>query len=187
MRVICPHCRTIYQLQGLDADAVLVCHRCGTEFGLGDKPDDAQGQSAATAIDPQTPDMFAGLPVEPAGTDDAGSPAGSNDGVFPEAFPEAFPETSLPQETVDSPAAEPVAESIGQTDNPEPEDIPLYEAAADVESTHDVKPAHGAESAQNIEPAPAEEQSDEPEPVIIPARDEWPQAAANQVEKIIIS
>jgi len=59
MRVICPHCQTIYQLQTADIDAVLVCHRCGTEFGLGEKPDGAQDVDSSSVSDAQTLDIFA--------------------------------------------------------------------------------------------------------------------------------
>jgi len=180
MRVICPHCQTIYQLQGLEADAVLVCHRCGTEFCLGDKPEDAQDIDSAAITDAQTPDMFAGLPVQPADADETEPPAGSSDIMFSEqSMP--FSEQSMPEETVDLPAAEPAAESIGQSDYPEQEDIPLYEPATDADAVHDAEPAH------DVEPTSAEEQADTLEPVIIPVRDEWPQAAANDAEKISIS
>jgi len=32
MRVVCPHCQAAYQLEQMDEDAILVCHRCGVEF-----------------------------------------------------------------------------------------------------------------------------------------------------------
>jgi len=186
MRVICPHCQTIYQLQGLEADAVLVCHRCGTEFGLGDKPEDAQDIDSAAITDAQTPDMFAGLPVETAESANAESPAGSSDDMFSEqSMP--FSEQSMPEEAVDLPAEEPAAESIGQSDYPEPEDIPLYEPATDAEPAPDVEPANDVAPADDVEPTSTEEQADTLEPVIIPLRDEWPQAAASDAEKIIIS
>lgn len=34
MRITCPHCQTIYQLQAVNAETTLVCHRCDTEFSL---------------------------------------------------------------------------------------------------------------------------------------------------------
>ena len=58
MRVICPHCQTIYQLHTLETDAVLVCHRCGTEFGMGEMPDGAQEVDTASVSEQQTQDMF---------------------------------------------------------------------------------------------------------------------------------
>jgi len=49
MHVICPHCQAAYQLEGVDEGTILVCHRCGTEFGFGQPPEDAR------AIDDEHP------------------------------------------------------------------------------------------------------------------------------------
>jgi len=32
MRIVCPHCQAVYRIAGLAPGAILVCHRCGTEF-----------------------------------------------------------------------------------------------------------------------------------------------------------
>jgi len=42
MRVVCPHCQAAYQLEGVDEGTILVCHRCDTEFGFGQPPEDAE-------------------------------------------------------------------------------------------------------------------------------------------------
>ncbi|MDQ6971361.1 MAG: hypothetical protein Q9M30_01810 [Mariprofundaceae bacterium] len=61
MRVICPHCRTIYQLPDAEPDAVLVCYRCNTEFSPGDKPAEEHPVPGELEPDPLTPDMFQGI------------------------------------------------------------------------------------------------------------------------------
>lgn len=35
MRISCPTCQATYSVDQLDKDALMVCHRCGTEFGYG--------------------------------------------------------------------------------------------------------------------------------------------------------
>jgi len=42
MHVVCPHCQAAYQLEGVDEGTILVCHRCGTEFGFGQPPEGAR-------------------------------------------------------------------------------------------------------------------------------------------------
>ncbi|MDQ6958070.1 MAG: hypothetical protein Q9M24_03035, partial [Mariprofundaceae bacterium] len=42
MHVVCPHCQAAYQLEGVDEGTILICHRCGTEFGFGQPPDNAR-------------------------------------------------------------------------------------------------------------------------------------------------
>lgn len=141
----------------MDPDAVLVCHRCGTEFGLGKAPEGAQPVDTASIKDRQTPDMFADLPPEPTPESDT-EPAASDSS-------DLFPAEPLPEEGVAEPANEPAAESIGQENYPTPDDIP------------DIEP----------EPVTPGEQADDPEPVIIPGRDEWPDAEADDADRIVIA
>jgi len=42
MHIVCPHCQAAYQLEDVDESAILVCHRCGAEFGFGQPPEDAE-------------------------------------------------------------------------------------------------------------------------------------------------
>jgi len=200
MRVICPHCQTIYQLQGLEPDTVLVCHRCGTEFGLGEKPEGAQDVATSVVPDRQTPDMFASLPGET--DDEPQAETGSEQDLFPDE--------PLPEEGVSPPADEPAAESIGTFSFPAPDDVSETEHAdesdAAAETDHDSETEQApapedvaeAESGHAIEPVIPHEQrnvdADEqtgddageagdelPGPVIIPAREAWPEDPATPV------
>lgn len=153
MRVICPHCQTIYQLQGLDPDVLLICHRCGTEFGLGEQPDSAQDIGAASLIDQQTPDMFDSLPSRSASGQQAANNMGQN----------IFPGRALPEENLSPPAHEPAAESIG---------------AADFLAAGDIAALQPATSIKSVSPDnAAEEQTDDLHvhgSAIIPAQEAWP-------------
>jgi hypothetical protein len=42
MRVECPHCHVAYRIEHVEKDTVLVCHRCGAEFGFGISPADME-------------------------------------------------------------------------------------------------------------------------------------------------
>ncbi len=59
MRILCPHCKAIYQLPEVDADTLLVCHRCNTEFRIGEETENMQNPGVSTQVDESTPDMFA--------------------------------------------------------------------------------------------------------------------------------
>lgn len=127
MRVMCPHCRTVYQLREADPEAVLVCHRCGTEFGLGHPPEDADTLVTGIAQDSQTPDMFAARPADrdedelQAGTEDA-LPSPVNEPVeepaekpLIEEQPAQFPVIVPARETWSEAADEQAGESSGET------------------------------------------------------------------------
>jgi len=164
MRVICPHCQTIYQLQGMDPDAVLVCHRCGTEFGLGEKPEDAVDVDPGTLADGQTPDMFAGLQA-PDSIDDADP--GSDPGTLSTA--------SIPEEDIHAPTQQTAAESIGNQGFPGDE----YPAQPD----DDTGPAQQGDVHQGNTPEQVDEPAgDIPAPVIIPSRETWDDAPAAGTE-----
>lgn len=168
MRVICPHCQTIYQLQGMDPDAVLVCHRCGTEFGLGEKPEDAEELDPGKLTDGLTPDMFAGM-QESDSIDDAGS--GSDSASLPAA--------SIPEEDVHAPTQQTAAESIGNPGLPageypaQPENETGPTRHDDEHEGHTPEQVAAEDSGQVDEPA-----GDIPAPVIVPSRETWDEAPA---------
>jgi len=57
MRIICAHYQTIYELQAVDADTTLICHRCHTEFNIGQTSDTAAQDDAGKA-DERTENLF---------------------------------------------------------------------------------------------------------------------------------
>ncbi|MDX8392384.1 MAG: hypothetical protein R8K53_07445 [Mariprofundaceae bacterium] len=65
MRVLCPHCQAVYQLPAVDADAVLVCHRCSTEFSIGDDSRDAQPDNTKTQPGASAPNLFTAPTKQP--------------------------------------------------------------------------------------------------------------------------
>ncbi|MDQ6986387.1 MAG: DUF3426 domain-containing protein [Mariprofundaceae bacterium] len=58
MRILCPHCQAIYQLPAVDADTLLVCHRCNSEFRIGEQSDGAPNEDSHTPSDEATPGLF---------------------------------------------------------------------------------------------------------------------------------
>jgi len=53
MRIVCPHCQAVYRIAGLAPGAILVCHRCGTEFTT-----EAPEEAAATAVPDEQLSLF---------------------------------------------------------------------------------------------------------------------------------
>ena len=60
MRVICPHCQAAYELDQVDENTILICHRCGTEFGFGQAPG---GDENITGSAPLSPEQGRTLPL----------------------------------------------------------------------------------------------------------------------------
>lgn len=58
MRVVCPHCQAAYQLEGVDEGTILVCHRCNTEFGFGQVPEDAEVLTGTSLENPDDEDTL---------------------------------------------------------------------------------------------------------------------------------
>ncbi|MFQ5356102.1 MAG: hypothetical protein ACE5DY_06380 [Mariprofundaceae bacterium] len=54
MRLSCPECRSVYELDSVDKDVILVCHRCMTEFEMG-LQDDYTQESDDPALASSTP------------------------------------------------------------------------------------------------------------------------------------
>lgn len=54
MRILCPQCHAVYEIGPLIKNAVLVCHRCQTEFGADGKPV-SSGANHAPANDSELP------------------------------------------------------------------------------------------------------------------------------------
>ncbi|MDQ6959460.1 MAG: hypothetical protein Q9M27_00400, partial [Mariprofundaceae bacterium] len=50
MRIVCPHCQTVYQLDGVAEGAILVCHRCRTEFSYGQPEKDTEQETVKPLI-----------------------------------------------------------------------------------------------------------------------------------------
>jgi len=79
MRVVCPHCQAAYQLEQTAEDAILVCHRCGTEFSHSQLP----GGTGAM-VEPR-PDRI---------EEDSIAPPEAEAGAAEEAPPEDYPEAA---------------------------------------------------------------------------------------------
>jgi len=172
MRVICPHCQTIYQLETTETDAVLVCHRCGTEFGMGEIPDDAQHVDAASISEAQTPDMF-GEPSADEDTRDEHIPV-EDEPDYP-AAENALDEDSVVEAT-DIPA-----------ENVEPETQPEQDDEAD--KSTDFTPPQAEPDDFSDDHSDERSRTDEDhdaDSIIIPAREAWMEddpTAASQAEQ----
>jgi len=62
MRVRCPGCRAVYEVKDVDDDAILVCHRCSTEFNLEEGKDlvhDAPDPDQETSSEPASVERLA--------------------------------------------------------------------------------------------------------------------------------
>jgi len=152
MRVICPHCRTIYQLQDAESDAVLVCYRCNTEFSPGDKPAEEHPLPGELEPDSLTPDMFQNI-----------GPA--------EEQPEY--DTEARSEHVDPPDNGEASDPVQQAINPEADALPDEMPAEDTErADHTPVPVQESEAAIDEAlselgtNAAADEQDEAIEPII---------------------
>ncbi len=176
MRVICPHCQTIYQLHTVEADAVLICHRCGTEFGMGEMPDDAQQVDTASVSKQQTQDMFAGhmpdddIPGEPISDEDAsGDTTGDNAQEMDESAIES-------------------ADSAPENDEPDMQPGADDEAAQEVEISGDGVWAESHLNDPDMNDSAADEPADSSQdsedsyaaPKIYPADKAWQEDGAEQ-------
>ncbi len=85
MRIKCPQCHTGYRLDKVDADAILVCHRCSHEFRIPDV-------SVPTAEKPASEPAPAESPVPQEKTAEA--PASVSDAAEASATPSATPHAS---------------------------------------------------------------------------------------------
>jgi len=105
MRILCPHCQAIYQLPEVDADTLLVCHRCNTEFRIGNEAANVQN-------DESTPDLFVASvkAVEPEQT--AAAPPPQEQAEKPVQIP------PQPTETAPEPEPEKATEILAESPPP---------------------------------------------------------------------
>ncbi len=94
MHVVCPHCQAAYQLEGVDEGTLLVCHRCGTEFGFGQPSEGARviddGHSDQNENEEYLP-LFSANPISRESAHDDGvetSFEDINDGILTEPEPQ---------------------------------------------------------------------------------------------------
>jgi len=167
MRVICPHCRTIYQLQDAEPDAVLVCYRCNTEFSPGNKAAEEHPVPGEPESDPLTPDMFQG--IVPAEEQPEYGTEARNENVNPPDNGEASDPVPPGAETeADTFPDEMFAEDAERADHTP---VPVQESEAAIDDALNglgTKPADDPQ-ANPMDPAPASDGQAEAIEPIIPA------------------
>jgi len=141
MRIICPHCQTIYELQAVDAETTLICHRCNTEFNI-EQPTDTASHSDAANADEHTENLFEAK-LEPTAGDDI------------QARPGAEVITAAPA------SDEPVSDA-----KPEVPIIPAREVTGfeDVNSDHAPSVYNSEPPTSDLEPTTADAEIQEPSP-----------------------
>ena len=55
MLIVCPHCQAKYQLDAEIHQAIFVCHRCQTEFGVGLSQAEEEASLTHTDTSPEMP------------------------------------------------------------------------------------------------------------------------------------
>ena len=172
MRVICPHCQTIYQLETNETDAVLVCARCGTEFGMGERPDDAQHVDAASISDTQTAEMFGENTTDEAATD-----AGTTEEYI---SGEDEPDDTTAETTQDDQSFSEIEDT--RTENQAPESQPGQDSEVENAANHSATQTETDESPDDqADDQTTDQENDlsstnedqDTEPVIIPASEKW--------------
>ena len=166
MRVICPHCQTIYQLETTETDAVLVCARCGTEFGMGEMPADAQQVDATSIADTQTAEMFSENTSNEKTTDEATADPGTT-----EEYISGKDDTTTDNTQDDESFAE---IENAQTENEEPESQTEQDNEANNTDDYTLTQAETDESPEDHPDELSSTNEDQDiEPVIVPASEKW--------------
>ena len=178
MRVICPHCQTIYQLDTSETNAVLVCARCGTEFGMGEMPDDAQHVDAASISDTQAEEMLSASPTDEEARDEGTIDPITTDTETAEEniSGEDEPDNTTAETTQDDEPFSEIEEAQAESLEPEshPEQVGDTEAADDHSVNQDQSDASPNATAEDqTEDLNSSDDEQNSEPVIVPASEQW--------------
>jgi len=183
MRVICPHCQTIYQLETTETDAVLICARCGTEFGMGEMPDDAQQVDAASIAETQTAEMFSENPSNEEATDEATTDAGIAEENVSD---EDEPDDTTAENTQDDESFTEIEDTRAKNEEPESQ----FEQDGEAENADDhtvTQVENSASPDEHPDDLSSTKEDQAIEPVIIPASEKWiddDSSAAPETEQV---
>lgn len=179
MRIVCPHCQAVYQVESAEPDTVFVCHRCNAEFGFGQTPEGAEpleeGNSATEAAAGSASESSPETESAATEAQDAVVTAESS-GTAQEVPVEEDTDTSPGEVAAEAQAADTSAEESPQERAaPETSETPAEPASETESSEHKEEPEEEieelfSESAPEAEPQSQAEPT--PQPQTPPSREE---------------